>query len=125
MSEKVAIIGASPKPARYSYRAMQSLKEHEHQVYLVNPAYGEIEGKPVFKEVNKIPEAIDTITMYISGDKCRNLESDIVEKKPKRVIFNPGSECGNLKDALSQAGIEVVEACTLVLLSTGQFEKHV
>ncbi len=119
--ERVAIIGASPKADRYSYRAQQLLTEHGHQVYPVTPKGGEILGVPAVATLKEIDEPIDTVTLYVAPQHQEAVIESIIEKKPRRVIFNPGTECEESERRLKEAGIEVEEACTLVLLNSGQF----
>lgn len=123
MSETVAVVGASPKPERYSNRAIRLLREHGHAVLPVNPAQAEIEGLPVTRRIEALPRGIDTVTMYVGPAHSGALLPALVALKPRRVIFNPGAENPALEDGLRAAGIDVEEACTLVLLRTGQFER--
>lgn len=120
MSETVAVLGASPKPERYSNKAIRLLREHGHQVIPVNPAQQEIEGLPVTANVADLKN-VDTVSMYVGPQHSDAFLPDLLALKPRRVIFNPGSENPKLEKALSDAGIEVEEACTLVLLRTNQF----
>jgi len=120
MTQKVAILGASPNPERYSHKALVALKNHNHQVFLVNGKYQEIDGHKVCSKLTELSD-MDTLTIYISPSISASLEADILELKPKRVIFNPGSENPKLATNLKASGINVEEACTLVLLATDQF----
>ncbi len=119
--EKVAVIGASPKEERYSNKAQRLLAEYHHTPIPVAPGYEEIEGRKVFSALKDIPENVDTVTVYIGPQHQEKIVADMVDVKPRRVIFNPGTENPAVYDQLKQAGIDVVEACTLVLLKTGQF----
>ncbi len=121
MKQNVAILGASQKTERYSYKALQMLLEHNHAVYPVHPVLSEIEGHKVYHSLSAIEDEIDTLTVYVSPKWVEPLIDEIVEFKPGRVILNPGTESQPLKDALDAAGIPWLEACTLVLLRTGQF----
>lgn len=121
MSETVAVIGASPKPERYSNKAIRLLREYGHEVLPVNPAQAEIEGLAVTPDIDALPRGVDTVTMYVSPGHSGALQAPLLALKPKRVIFNPGAENPALERALQAAGIKVEEACTLVLLRTGQF----
>lgn len=119
---KVAVLGASPKPDRYSNKAVCLLTEHGHEVVPVNPGYDRIEDIPAVRSVSEIiPGSVDTLTMYVGPDRSAELLEDILLLKPRRVIFNPGAENRDLADALRAQGVEVVEACTLVMLNTDQF----
>ncbi len=117
----VAVIGASNKPNRYSYKALKLLQEKGHQVFGVHKRITEIEGSQVFKEVKDLPDDIDTLTMYVSADVSMSMKDQMINKKPKRVIFNPGAENQDLARSLKENNIEVREACTIVLLKTNQF----
>ena len=97
------------------------LKEYGHQPFPVTPKFAELEGVKAYEKLTEIPEHIDTLTMYVGPDISTKLESDILKLKPNRVIFNPGSENPSLQKTLEKNGIEVEEACTLVLLRTQQF----
>ncbi len=118
---KVAILGASRNPERYSYKAFKMLKEYGHTPIPVTPKFDKIEGTQAYAKLTDIKEHIDTLTMYVGPDISTKLEQDILKLKPDRVIFNPGSENPKLQDKLAQQGIEVEEACTLVLLRIQQF----
>lgn len=117
----VAVLGASAKPERYSYQAVTRLQAAGHSVYPVNPALTEINGIKVYAQLADIVVALDTVTLYLSPERSSALTAEIVAAQPRRVIANPGAESPLLAAALRQQGIEVVEACTLVLLQTGQF----
>lgn len=118
---KTAIVGASDKPERYANKAMRMLEQHGHEVILVHPSLKSIAGKPVSPSLAAIRGPIDTITMYVNPAISDAMEKDLKDLSPRRVIFNPGSENPRLARALRAAGVEVEEACTLVLLQTGQF----
>jgi len=119
---KVAVLGASPKPDRYSNKAVRSLVEHGHEVLPVNPGYDRIEGIPAVRSLSEImPGSVDTLTVYVGPDRSDELAEDIRLLKPSRVIFNPGAENVALAAALREEGLQVVEACTLVMLNTGRF----
>lgn len=119
--ETVVIIGASSNPERYSHRALQLLKKHGHEVVPVHPRLAEIEGIPVVADVDLISGPVDTVTMYVGAAISSGLQDKLIALKPRRIIFNPGAENASLSDALQKAGIACEEACTLVLLNTGQF----
>lgn len=121
MKENVAILGASQKTERYSYKALKMLEEHDHRVYPVHPALEEIEGHKVYSTLSEIDDKIDTLTVYVSPKWIKDMIPAILELKPGRVILNPGTESEELKAELAAAGIPYQEACTLVLLRTGQF----
>lgn len=118
---KVAVIGASNKTDRYSYQAVMLLKEKGHEVYPVHQRIKEIEGIPVYPSIKNVKEPIDTISMYVAADISNQLGNEIIAKKPRRIIFNPGAENPELEKKALEKGITPVNACTLVMLRTGQF----
>jgi len=121
MSEVVAIIGASEKPDRFAYRAMTALREHGHEVRLVNPFKQTIGGQKCFKTVTDIKEKINTVTLYVNPHRFRDHIEEVIKAKPARVIMNPGTEDVVMQKRLEDAGINVIRACTLVMLATGRF----
>lgn len=114
------IIGASPNPGRYAYRAAQMLKSKGHSIVNVGIKEGEVAGVPIEKR-GEIHDDVDTVTLYIGPALQADYFDYILQTKPRRVIFNPGTENGALEDFLKANNIEPVEACTLVLLATGQY----
>lgn len=121
MSEKVAILGASAKPDRYAYKALRMLQEYGHQPLPIHPELKEVEGVHVFKDLSELPAGTDTLTIYVNPSISSSIEDKILSTPVKRVIFNPGTENSSLARKLTEKNIEVVEACTLVLLKTGGF----
>jgi len=119
--QTVVVLGASPKPERTSHQAVKLLLEHGHRVIPVHPAVATIAGQTVTSKLADITEPVDTLTMYVSATISSKLSDDIVRLRPGRVVFNPGAENPVLKTTLAQHGIDAEEACTLVLLNTGQF----
>jgi predicted CoA-binding protein len=118
----VAVVGASNKPERYSHQAVVLLAQKGHVVYPIHPALAEIDGHRVFKKLADVPVPLHTVTMYVSPAHSAGMAETLLAAKPVRVIFNPGTENPELEEKLAAAGIAVVQACTLVLLRTGQFE---
>ena len=117
----VAILGASKNPERYAYLAFKMLQEYHHIPFPVTPKFAELEGVRAYPKLRDIPQKMDTLTMYVGPEISSQLAKDILDLRPRRVIFNPGSENPGLQNELTKAGIEVEEACTLVLLRTKQF----
>ena len=115
------IIGASPKPGRYANKAHRLLKEHGHTTIPVNPLEQVILGDTVFKNLSDYSEELHTVTLYVSPEHLEPIVDNIIALKPKRVIFNPGTEELEIQQKISDTGIEATEACTLVLLHSGQY----
>jgi len=123
MTITVAILGASIKPDRYANKAQIRLMEHNYRVLPVSPTGKTVLGVEGLKNLREITEPVDTVTLYVSPKNLRPQLEDLLALKPRRVIFNPGTEDQAIQETLEQAGIRVVEACTLVLLSIGQFDE--
>jgi predicted CoA-binding protein len=120
-SETVAVLGASPKPDRYAYRAMKLLRDHGHRPIPVNPAFDEILEEKCYARLADAPGPIDTVTMYLGKQRSDPLIAEILAAKPRRIIMNPGAENADLARQAEAAGIETVEGCTLVMLQSGEF----
>jgi len=120
MHKPTLIIGASSNPERYSYMATEKLSKYGHTVYPVGIKEGMIKDKTIL--IGKpIIENIDTVTLYVGPKNQPEWFDYILKLKPKRLIFNPGTENDELLNVASEAGIECVEACTLVMLSVGTY----
>ena len=114
------VLGASLNTARYSNRAVKLLRVHNHEVIGV----GRETGKVVDVEIQSFfpdNKKVDTITMYLNPLHQQDYYAKIIDLKPRRIIFNPGAENQELKTLAEQHGIKTEEACTLVLLNTGQY----
>ncbi len=120
-SKTVAVVGASENPARYSNRAMRMLRAHGFTPVPVSKSGKPILGVPGYPSLTLITDPVDTVTIYLSPEHQEPVIGDVLAIKPRRVIFNPGAENPSAVALLEQHGIATLEACTLVLLSTGQF----
>lgn len=120
-SRTVVVLGASNKPHRYAYRAITMLLDAGYPVIPVHPKLDQVQNILVRHDLTEIDQPIDTLTLYLGEGRSRSLIEKIVQLKPKRVIFNPGSESDRLEAALDAANIKWEHACTLVLLSSNQF----
>jgi uncharacterized protein len=118
--KKTLLIGASTNEERYAYKATVMLKEYGHEVYAYGIKPGFIENT-VIETVWPEKSDFDTVTLYIGNQHQEVFFNKIIELKPKRVLFNPGTENAAFETMLKENGIEPLEACTLVLLRTGQF----
>lgn len=120
MKKITVVIGASPNPERYSYKAMVSLKQKGFPVIGIGLKEGEVEGMKIVTDRPAL-EDVDTVSLYVGPHNQAAWTDYIISLKPERVIFNPGTENPALQAALKASGIEYLEACTLVLLSIGNF----
>ncbi|MFZ9969044.1 MAG: CoA-binding protein [Bacteroidia bacterium] len=119
---KVLVLGASPNPERYAYRAALQLRQKGYNCYLLGLKSGEIHGMSIHT-VWPAPEEFlpDTITLYL-GPKAQTVWAEtLLDKGFRRIIFNPGTENPLLEEAIRATGKECVQACTLVMLATGTF----
>lgn len=123
MGQKVAILGATDRPDRFAYKAFRMLCEYGHTPLPVSFHLEKIEGVGAVKSLNDIKEPVDTLTMYVGPQISSSIKEEILNLKTKRVIFNPGTENPPLQSALEAKGVEVIVGCTLVMLSTGQFDQ--
>jgi predicted CoA-binding protein len=115
------ILGASPNPERYAYKATILLSEKGHEVFPVGLREGEI-GEHTILTNTPIIEDVDTVTLYIGPQRQTQYYDYIVNQiNPKRIIFNPGTENEELEKLAQEKGIETEVACTLVLLSVGNY----
>ena len=117
---KTLVLGASDNPSRYAYRAVHSLKNHGHDVVPVGIRPGTVAGLPI--RTDRPQEAgIDTVTLYVGPQNQPGWYDYILGLRPRRILFNPGTENPELEELAQQQGIQTEEACTLVLLSIGQY----
>lgn len=119
-NKKTLVLGASVKPEKYSFKAITMLVEKGHSVMAIGSNSGEVAGVNI--RTKNIPLAnINTVTLYLNPTRQRDYYNYIVETKPKRVIFNPGTENPEFYQLLELNKIKVEVACTLVLLATNQY----
>lgn len=120
MSKKTLVIGASDKPDRYSNLALKFLKKHKHQAIGLAKKSFEFEGIQVY-DTPLAFQNIHTVTLYLNPVHQNDYKDYILSLKAKRVIFNPGAENKSLQTIFEQNDILCLNACTLVLLQTGQY----
>lgn len=118
--KRTLVLGASENPSRYSNLAIKRLTSHQHPVVAIGKKKGAV-GPVIIETAQKQFEDIDTVTMYLNPLRQQEYYDYILSLHPKRIIFNPGAENDELAELARKNGIEPMEACTLVLLSTGQF----
>lgn len=118
--KKTLVLGASTNPQRYSFLAVQKLMAHQQPVVALGNRPGNI-GDTLIETESKPFADIDTVTLYLNPSRQKDYYQYILSLHPKRIIFNPGTENDELSDMAKEAGIRVQEACTLVLLGTGQY----
>jgi len=120
MNKKTLVLGASENPSRYSNMVIKRLRAHGHEVVAIGRRKGKVTDVEILEKKADIPN-VDTVTIYMNEQNQKEFEDYIISLKPKRIIFNPGAENYNLLLKAKRAGIQPVEACTLVMLNTSQY----
>ncbi len=118
--KKTLVLGATTHPNRYAYLAVHSLRRYGHEVVPVGIRSGEVAGIPILHGMPEVAD-VDTVTLYIGPQRQPPYYEYIFSLKPKRIIFNPGTENSELAALAEARGIETVEGCTLVMLSVGTY----
>jgi predicted CoA-binding protein len=118
--KKTLVLGASANPSRYSFLAIQRLRSHGHPVVAIGRRPARVADTDIRPE-KEMETGIDTVTMYMNKKHQEEFHDYILSLKPKRIIFNPGAENEILEKLARDKGIETLEACTLVMLSTNQY----
>ena len=115
------VLGASLNSHRYSNKAILDLVERGYRVVAIGKAIGFVNGVQILEEIPKNIIEIDTVTIYLNPKKQIYYYRDIIRIKPRRVIFNPGAENTELAELMLKENVEVINGCTLVMLSLGQY----
>lgn len=118
--KKTLVLGASDNPSRYSYLAIQRLRKYGHPVVAIGRRASQVADIHIARDTPPL-EDIDTVTLYLNPSHQVDFYDYILSLSPKRIIFNPGTENSELESLAAAKGIEVKEACTLVMLSTNQY----
>ncbi len=118
--KKTLVLGASANPNRYSFLAINRLKAHGHPVVAIGKKQSVVANVPIETEKAAF-EDVDTVTLYLGEENQKEYYDYILSLNPKRIIFNPGAENDELYELAEKQGIKPLEACTLVMLSTGQY----
>lgn len=117
---KTLVLGASDNPERYSYQALIRLQKHQHEVVAIGRKATEVDGILIQEGLPEIA-GVDTVTLYINPTHQQGYYDYIIGLRPRRVIFNPGTENPAFYALLTSHGIHIEEACTLVLLATHHY----
>lgn len=113
------VLGASERPDRYANMAVHRLVGHGHRVVAVGLRPGWIAEVPI---VTALPEAlIDTVTLYVGPTALEGWRQALLDLKPRRIIFNPGTEHPDFEKEARSKGIATEQACTLVMLAAGTY----
>ena len=114
------VIGASENPERYSNRVIRMLHHQNIPFVAIGLKEGKIDGVKIQSGFPKV-ENVDTVTLYVGPAHQPQYYNYIIGLKPERVIFNPGTENPEFEKKVKEAGIEVLEACTLTMLTVGNY----
>lgn len=120
MRKKTVVIGASPNKSRYSYKAVSLLQKYNHEVVPIGIRKGKIEGLEIILG-NPVIENVDSVTLYVGQQRQPEYYDYILSLKPKRIIFNPGTENAEFYKIAKDNEISIVVDCTLVMLHSGTF----
>jgi uncharacterized protein len=122
MSKKTVIIGATDNTSRYAYLAASMLKQYNHEIVPLGIKSGDVLGHEIL-DIRKKPDVkdVDTITLYIGPPRQPEWYDYLLSLKPRRIIFNPGTENPEFEKLAEDQGVEVLEACTLVMLRSYQY----
>ena len=120
VEKKTLVLGASANPARYSYLAINRLNAYHHPIVAIGKRAGNVGDVVIGTATESIP-GIDTVTLYLNPVNQKQYYNYILSLNPKRIIFNPGTENDELYRLAKEKGINCLEACTLVMLGTGQY----
>lgn len=120
--KKTVIIGATTNPGRYAYLAANMLAQHNHEIVPLGIKKGTVAGYEI-EDIRARPsiENVHTVTLYIGPQRQPEWYEYILSLKPKRIIFNPGTENETFEKLAEEEGVEALEACTLVMLRSNQF----
>ncbi len=118
--KKTVVLGASDNPSRYSYLAINRLRSHNHPVVAIGKKTGQVADVNIIKDHTPQTD-VDTVTLYLNPKNQVEYYDYILNLNPKRIIFNPGTENDDLIKKAKENNIEPIIACTLVMLSTGQY----
>lgn len=120
--KKTVIIGATTNTGRYAFLAARMLTDYNHEIVPVGIKDGAVLGKEILDIFQKPPvKDVHTVTLYIGPQRQPEHYNYILSLKPKRIIFNPGTENDEFERLAEAQGIEALEACTLVMLRSGQY----
>jgi predicted CoA-binding protein len=122
MSKKTVIVGSSPNPSRYAFLAADRLRQYGHEFVPVGIKKGSMVGRDIL-DIRAKPAIsdVDTITLYIGPQRQPEWYDYLLSLKPKRIIFNPGTENPEFERMAEEQGVETIEGCTLVMLRSGQY----
>lgn len=120
--KKTVVVGATTNPGRYAYLAANLLRNYDHTIVPVGIKKGNVAGEDIL-DLREKPEIkdVDTVTLYVGRRNLPEWHEYILGLKPKRIVFNPGTEDEALVQKAKELGIETVYGCTLVMLRSNTY----
>ena len=118
--KKTVVLGASDNPTRYSYLAVKKLQSYNHPVVAIGKRKGKVGSVEILTDHMPVGN-VDTVSLYLNPTNQKEYYDYILDLRPNRIIFNPGTENQDLIRQAKENGIEPVIGCTLVMLSSGMF----
>ncbi|MCC9167061.1 CoA-binding protein [Pontibacter harenae] len=119
--KKTVVLGATDNPTRYAYKAVHRLQQSGFDVVPVGIKKSTVGGMPIITDLSQPVEDVDTVTLYVGPQNQPYWYDYIISLKPKRIIFNPGTENLELERLADDAGIETLHHCTLVMLASNSY----
>lgn len=120
IAHSTLVVGASLNDQRYSHKAILTLRKNDIPTYALGLKSGIVGDVNIETEWKKFTD-IHTVTIYMNPKRQEEVIEPILALSPKRIIFNPGTENLKFQELALAQNIEVLEACTLVMLNTGQY----
>ena len=120
LAKKTVVLGATPNPARFAYAAVRRLQRDGIETVPVGIRQGEVDGTTILRDQPEI-ENVHTVTLYLNPERQKAYYDYIFSLQPQRIIYNPGTENGELMRLATERGIENEVACTLVMLASGSY----
>ncbi len=117
---KMLVLAAATNPSRFSHKAVKSLVRNGYEVMAVGFRPGFIDDVEILTGMPEISD-VDTVLLYMGEKRQREYYDYLYGLKPRRVIFNPGTKNPELRRLLKKKGIESLEDCALIMLSSGTF----
>lgn len=121
MNKRTMILGASPKPSRFAYKAVRSLQRRNIPIIAIGRKDIDLDGIKIRTGKPLDTEPVHTIALYLNVDNQKEYYDYILDLNPKRIIFNPGTSNPELESLAREKNIEVINDCLLVMLNTGRY----
>jgi uncharacterized protein len=118
--KKTVVLGATDNPDRFAYKAVRKLQQHGHEVIPVGIRKGQVGGIDILNEKKPVAD-VDTVTLYVGPGNQPPWYDYILSLKPKRIIFNPGTENPELEKIAKDNNIRPLHHCTLIMLAVGEY----